>query len=281
MSSFSERKQGEKPRDLEEIGEGAWGGIQALVMSRVEDGSFGATYPETCYDGKGPIGTDADAFAKALRAEVPAFVHPPWFGAPPDVPPPLDILDLVEFSWRVIGKPIKGGYHSYFDHHHLSFDIDAGRQEFREAVNRIFRRNGLVYVLQEDAQVERLAAPVLREVLTAAAFRTGDNELDSMLEKARREFFDPDIAIRREALEALWESWERLKTLNGQDKETQLPAMLDKTAGASSPLFREALGKDAREKGSWNLFRKTVDVIAHDASAEARRCSTDTPVMAA
>ncbi len=65
------------------------------------------------------------------------------------MPDTLAILDLIEFSWRTIGKPIKGNYHGFFDHHHLSFDIDAGRDEFREAVNRIFRRNGLAYVLRE------------------------------------------------------------------------------------------------------------------------------------
>lgn len=53
MSYFSEREQGERPRDSEVIGEGAWGGVQALLRSRVEDGSFGATYPETCDDGAG------------------------------------------------------------------------------------------------------------------------------------------------------------------------------------------------------------------------------------
>lgn len=247
MSYFSEREQGERPRESDHIGEGAWGGILALLRSRVEDGSFGATYPETCDDGAGPIGTDASALAKGVRAEIPAFIEPPWFDGAPDVPGTLYILDLIEFSWRTIGKPNKGGYHSFFNHHHLSFDIEAGRGEFREAVNRIFRRNGLVYELRENGHIERLAPPVLREVLTAAEFGTGDNELDAMLEKARRKFLNPDIAVRRESLEALWDSWERLKTLNGPNKKAQFPAMLDKTAGPSVPVFRDALEKEARE----------------------------------
>lgn len=58
MTYFSEREEGERPRQNEEIGEGAWGGIQALVRARIEDGSFGAGYPETCDDGAGPVGTN-------------------------------------------------------------------------------------------------------------------------------------------------------------------------------------------------------------------------------
>ncbi|MEP0314133.1 hypothetical protein [Hyphomonas sp.] len=247
MTYFSEREQGQRPRESGDIGEGAWGGIQALIRGRVEDGSFGAAYPETCADGAGPVGTDSDTLGKAVRAEIPSFSEPPWFGRSPDVPDTLDILDLIEFCWRTMGKPIKDEYHSFFKHHHLSFDIDAGRDEFREAVNRIFRRNGLVYELRKVGGIERPAPPVLRDALTVAVFRTGDNDLDGMLEKARRKFFDPDIAVRRESLQALWDSWERLKTLNGPDKKSQVVAMLDKVAGPSSPTLRDALEKEARE----------------------------------
>lgn len=110
MRYFSEREQGERSRESEAIGEGAWGGIQALLRSRVEDGSFGATYPETCEDGAVPVGTDQNSLAKAVRAEIPAFAEPPWYDRSTDVPDTLDILDPIEFSWRAIGRPIKGGY---------------------------------------------------------------------------------------------------------------------------------------------------------------------------
>lgn len=116
----------------------------------------------------------------------------------------FDILDLIKFSWRMIGNPIKGDYHSYFKHHHLNFDIDAGRDDFRQAVNRIFRRNGLVYELRDNGQIERLEPPVLREMLSAAVFRTGDSGLDAMLEKAWRKFLDPDIVVRRQTSAVFW-----------------------------------------------------------------------------
>ena len=157
---------------------------------------------------------------------------------------------MIEFCWRCIGKPkpIRNGYHEHFNHHHLDFNIEAGRDEFRDDINRIFRRNGLAYELTEHGHIERLAPPVLREELASDQFYTGDGELDRMLEAARCKFIKPNEAIRREALDSLWDAWERLKTLgDGSDKKTQIKSLLDQTAGSSSPKFREALEREANE----------------------------------
>lgn len=248
MTYFSEREEGERPREHEDISEIAWGGIQALVQARIEDGSFGASYPETCPDGRGPVGTDEANFWQVMRAEIPGLPERPWYGPPDEPLRTLDILDMIEFCWRCIGKPLRGSYHSFFGHYHLTFDIDAGRAGFSDSVNRIFRRNGLAFELTEAGRIERLAPPVLRETLAASEFRTPDPELNRMLETARRKFLDPDESVRRESLEALWDAWERVKTLgSGADKKAQIGALLDTAAGSSSPLFREALEREARE----------------------------------
>ena len=39
MTYFSEREEGECPREHEDICEGALGGIQALICARIKDGS--------------------------------------------------------------------------------------------------------------------------------------------------------------------------------------------------------------------------------------------------
>ena len=95
--------------------------------------------------------------------------------------------------------------------------------------------------------------------LLGAQFYTGDGELDRMLETARCKFINPDEAIRREALESLWDAWERLKTLgDGSNKKAQVTYLLDHTAGLSSPKFRAALEREAKElTGIGNNFRNT------------------------
>lgn len=245
MSYFSERECGEIPQEKEEIEEGAWGGILALINARISDGSFGVSYPLTCEDGGATIGSNEAAVRTAMRADIPNL---PEYWNNKEPPLTLNILDMIEFSWRCIGKPVRNGYHKFFSHHHLDFDIDAGRDEFRDDVNRIFRRNGLAYELDWSGCIERPAPPVLREELASAQFATGDADLDRILEKARDKFTDPDETNRREALEALWDAWERLKTVGeGPNKKTQITNLLDHTAGSSTSKFRDALESEANE----------------------------------
>ena len=163
-------------------------------------------------------------------------------------PPIINLMDMIEFCWRAVGKPESWQYHSFFQHDHLKFDIEAGRAEFGEAINRIFRRNGLAYELSETGQVQRLAPEGLRETLVQTVFATGDSDLDTMLESARQKFLDPGENVRREALEKLWDAWERVKTVEpGPDKRAQATALLDRAAGSSGPSFRQMLETEARE----------------------------------
>ncbi len=141
------------------------------------------------------------------------------------------ILDLVEFCHRFVSKPIQKSYHQFFQHHHLIFDPEEGKEEFRDRINTIFSRNGLVYELNREGKVIRLSPTVLREALSNTIFRTGDSTLDKMLQEARLKFMSPNKDIRREALERLWDCWERIKTLEiPGNKKLSIGILLDKAA---------------------------------------------------
>ena len=147
--------------------------------------------------------------------------------------------------WRKVARPIVGKHHAFFQHHHLTFDVEAGRAAFRADVNRILARNGMAYDLGEDGRIERVLPAVLGEALTRIYFRTGDRTLDLMLEESRTKFSDPDPLIRREALERLFDSWERIKSLADANKSQSIQLILDRTA--TEPAFRDLLEKEARE----------------------------------
>ena len=247
MLYFSEREVGEVPRKNEEICKDAWLGIRALIHARVEDGSFGARYPENCFDGPIAIGTDESAFRDAMRAEIPGLADWPWVEQE-EAPLALSILDMIQFCWKCIGEPILQDYHSGGNHNHLRFDIDAGRDQFCGDIEDIFRRNGIAYELTRDGgRIKRVVPRVLHENLVQADFHTGDSQLDDLLNSACRKFLHPTPETRKEGLDALWDAWERLKTLGGDDKKTQTKAMLDDAAGSSSSNFRETLERDAKE----------------------------------
>ena len=165
------------------------------------------------------------------------------------MPQTVDILDLIEFCWKNIAhaQPKPGGYHPFFDHDHLQFDVEEGQKKFREKINEIFSRNGLAYELKENGQIERLAPPVLRELLASAQFQAQDEELKELLEAAQSKFLTPRPETRRESLGHLWAAWERLKTLGeGSDKQKKTADILDRASGKDSPKFREALEQEAK-----------------------------------
>ena len=144
-------------------------------------------------------------------------------------------------------------YHDYWHHYDLSFDIELGRRNFTEDVNRIFARNGLAYTLTSEGRVERLGPPVLREELASTEFVTGNSELDRLLESARRKFLSPNEEIRREALLELWDAWERLKTTGvGPNKKDEITSLLDDAAGSALPKFRARLETEALESHCLN-----------------------------
>lgn len=253
MTYFSDRENGEKPRESEEINEQAWGGIRSEIESLVEDGSFGKSFPENCENRRGVTGSDKINLRDAMIARISSLSHDndlsPWiYGFP--MPQTVDILDLIEFCWKNIAQP-KKNYHEHCRHDHLQFDVEEGQGKFREKINEIFSRNGLAYELKENGQIERLASPVLREQLASVQFRTQDKQLNELLETARSKFLTPRPKTRRESLKDLWDAWERLKSLGeGSDKKEQTADILDRASGEDSPKFREALEQES-QKLTW------------------------------
>ena len=185
---FSERELGPRPRIQETIERSAWGGVIALVKSMLAKGYFGIDFPEECPDGRGPIGNDAKVMALTIGGDIPEIE---WPLDDYPLPSTLKILDLIEFCYRHVAKPIPESHHGYFEHYHLSFDRQEGQAELRERVNQLFARNGLVYELQKSGQVVRSGLPILEESLRNTMFRSGDEDLDRMLETAREKFLEP------------------------------------------------------------------------------------------
>ena len=253
MEYFSDKEQGPKARIERRISPEVWAGIVAHIQSLIASGALGKSFPEICPDGAGPIGTDENAFFHAIKAEIPDIElplrttenHGGYFSTDePHTPDTFIVLDLIQFCYMYVAKPIQRGYHDFFKHYHLSFNVEEGRQEFRETINRIFSRNGLSYELEENGNIKRLASPILGQKLETFKFDTGDNTLDEILEDARRQYFSTKRESYREAVERLWDAWERLETLeNPANKKDSITKLLD--MAASETEFRNLLEEEA------------------------------------
>ena len=263
---FSDRELGPRARTEQTIGPVAWAGIAVVVESLASSGAFGASFPQECPDGHAICGNDTDMLKSAIEAEVEGLSWPlqrdevdeddfrrtrkPW------AHPTLVALDLIEFVWRSVARPVPGKLHDYYRHHHLSFDSAEGRSAFVTDVNRILGRNGLAYEITESGEVRRILPAIIGDLLARTYFRTGDQLLDVMLEETRRKFTAPDPLIRREALERLFDSWERIKTLADDNKAKSAKLVLDRVS--SEAAFRQLLEKEAlelREIGNSYLLR--------------------------
>ena len=242
MTYFSERVLGATPRTVEEITPAAWRGLVAAIEARIRNGSFGRSFPEECPDGRGVTGTDRSLMGEAVQGQFPDLAWP----LNTDVRTGgFQTLDLIEFCHENLAFPIPRGFHDFFGHHHLSFDVEQGRSEFREEVNKIFARNSMAFNLEGNGQVIRLGEPVLGEALSASVFATGDSKLDELLETARTKFRSFEPNLRQEALEKLWDAWERLKTIEpGKDKKESVGRILDKAS--AEPKLRTLLEEEAR-----------------------------------
>ena len=242
---FSDREVEPQPQTVLELTRDAWLGIAAAIRTRINDGSFGYRYPRPCDDGTVPIGTDPDSFWGAIAGDIPAL------GAEHSAldrsePPPLHaVMDLIEFCWHSVAQPAKFEYHQFMKHHHLKFDVDAGREQFRTVINQVFGRNLMAYELTQKGTVHRLLPEPVSEIVNTQ-YQTGDSELDEMLDRARQKLLSPDDVERRESLEVLWDAWERMKTIGGADKKTGISDLLDDAARSKESQFRDYLKQEAR-----------------------------------
>jgi hypothetical protein len=162
-----------------------------------------------------------------------------WPLDPTTVPDAAAALDLLEFLHEFASEPVQDNYHPYFGHHHLSFNRFRGQQTFSEQVNRVLARNGLAYELQESGRARRLLEPVLQEELRGGLPTSEDDRVDALIAQAEERFFDPDPAAARDALEKLWDAFERMKTLLDPDKRTGAHALID--AATSTPASAELI----------------------------------------
>jgi hypothetical protein len=228
---FSDRENGPRPRVMEEISLTVWKGLHAVIKK---------WYNGNAFCGMG-LGQD-EQFIDLLSAELPTLS---WPLSTDIIPSLFDILDLIEFCYKNVACTTKDHYDEYLQHSYQPPDREMGQNSFREDINQIFKRNGIIYELSGDGSIIRLAPEGLRELLQQTVFHTGDPDLDELLNTARIKFLVPDLEVHKESLEKLWGAWERLKTIESNDKKSSITILLKKTSPEQN--FCNRLDREAVE----------------------------------
>lgn len=222
---FSEQELGPLPLIVEDVPPAAWTGISATFYRFADQHYFAAEFPEQCPDGKGISGTSMAGLRALLVSHIPKLGDWPRENEQPDT---ITAMDVVVFGWHHAQEPVIDGHHGYFGHDHYTFDRASGRERWRTEINRILARNGVALQQEADGRVVRVGTVAAGILTQAPVPAVGDPQLDGKIATALRKYQDPDPAVRREALEALWDAFERVKTvIDPTDKKRSAEALVE------------------------------------------------------
>lgn len=184
-------------------------------------------YPAQCPDGQGCCGLSQEQFELDLRYEIPtlfrdsaghlaapALYHNVFSGDKQDEYDQCALLDFIELFAQNVRDITIGSFHSYWGHHHITCrSSNIICSQFCDEINGIFQKTGLLYELNTNLQVERIVenSPVTPTVESAIATvkEAGTRELLQEAILLHRSPYPTDI---RNAVEKLWDAYERLKT---------------------------------------------------------------------
>jgi hypothetical protein len=186
----------------------------AIYNGLADAGAFQQVLGFVCVDAgfvAGTAGRDPEAFVfRKLRK------HSIW-----PIPDHIDryseddLFDVIELLHDCVSKGLDGQFHSYAEcgWHYATFDQDAGRNEYRTALNEILRDYGRGYRLSRHGEVVSLAPPGLGD-LESAPGPPGDPDkiqgrVASAVRKFRRRAATPDE--RRDAIRDLADVLEYLR----------------------------------------------------------------------
>ena len=162
------------------------------------------------------------------RIAAPAIRHNVFYGDSQDKYDQYALLDFIEFFAENVHDVVVGSFHSYWGHHHLTCQNSRNVcAQFRDEINRIFQKTGLLYSLKADLRVERIVenSPLTPEVEATIATVKEPGTLE-LLQEAILLHKSPYPADIRDATEKIWDAFERLKTyytaLNKRDSAAKI-----------------------------------------------------------
>ena len=207
-------------------------------------------FPEQCPDGRGCCGLDEEKFNRSLKFDIPTLyrdvygkiatpaTHTDYFAdeETTDKYDQFALLDLIELFANNIHDVTTGTYHEYFGHNHLILhSSNATAMLFKDEINEIFQKTGLLYCLNDDWQIERIVenSPLTSEIekTIVGVKEFGTREL---LQEAIAYYKEPRPGNRQIAVEKMWDALERLKTYYPSDKKTSADKIIADMAGGEA-----------------------------------------------
>ena len=199
-------------------------------------------FPEFCYDNAEQVcGVDRNSLKNYLSFSIPGLL----FDYQGNVIAPAGddfnqyaLLDYIEFIALNITDYQDQGYHPFFLHQHIKvLKTNMVFATYRQEINDAFALTGLLYVLTDKKQVERISDSDA-QIATNQETINGVQEpgLKQLIDDAIRLYKNPRPEIYHTAVEKIWDALERIKTIGMEHG-------LDKKASVSELINRMSSGK--------------------------------------
>lgn len=259
MELYTDRNGESSPRIFSRIQPSVWNGILMLLEKYKSNNSLSISFPQTCPDNDSIIcGFNSHLFDTAIQAYIPKiknklnpvstsmFEFDGILNYESGVPSDEVIMDLLEYVYiNIVDFKITGS-HSFFGHDHIcSREGNNERDKFVNDVNALFQRNSLAYEMKANGKIERILLESESIIINNNAI-TSDKILNNLINEAFDLIKSTRPSERRNALEKLWDAYERLKTYHSSEG-IQKSVSADKvisTLSSSSSAFDTMLHKE-------------------------------------
>ena len=242
--------------------------LENRINDMLKNNLFTKDFPESCPDNELPCGCNMEEMKKVFFGEI-GLDYDETIHNNEEKP----IILLIEFLHNHSAEPTETRYHSFFAHTDImKFSIGKGQKKFTNEINSLFKKLNVPFQLS-SGKVIKMGNEIFEKVIDPNIFNTGDELTDKLLKDSITFFKESDRNNRSIALEKLWDSWERIKTLEDNDKKVGIKKLL-KASIANEELRRE-IEEDAKilttignrfqirhfEKGKIKLNDEDVDYL--------------------
>ena len=257
---FSDKELGQKDRISEEISLPVWNGIVSIYEEFKTSNSFSSNFSEICSDNNRVCGFNQKLFDDRIKSEIPTVEIPIVRKSEEDLDSFVGFnnqekmndkvidkymtLDFIQFCYKNIEEALEDDFHSFFTHYHLKFEqSEELKKDYRDKINQIFERNGIVFFINDDGQINR-TIPKAIEPLINQIFSTSDTRLNDLVRLAHEKFILPKVEDRIHALEKIWDAFERVKAYYGEKKKVSADELVKLVASGNNDI-KEVINTEA------------------------------------
>ncbi len=158
-----------------------------------------------------------------------------------DVYDQYGLLDFIEFMFATVRNISNRFWHSYYRHYDISFEnLNGISSSFRNDINNIFNKTGLLYSLSNFGMVERIPeSGVLSKEIESSVTQIPEKGLKGLLQDAILLYKTPSPQARQDSVEKIWDALERLKTFyTTMDKKASSTKIINDMANNRTEFVR-------------------------------------------